>query len=202
MVTTNYKHTVNATETHGDYGVSLPCHSCLIRHSFNCVWKTATVLCEFFLACCEIVVCLFRLGFTNFCAKRLQIIARMTEGSLPRAFRDICQQTTLAASESQFLLPFSVTFTSILPPVPANERNMAVAIKESEAGSSLVVCKRNLQPIHLRRVSGILVLWHSRVIWTCSKHLKRYRHRRSTLHQSVAPLPTFLLDHSKTKLQS
>ena len=57
--------------------------------------------------------------------KRLQIIARMTEGSLPRAFRDICQHTTLAASGKSIV-------TSYLRPLYC-QFPMAIAVKESEA---------------------------------------------------------------------
>ena len=53
---------------------------------------------------------------SEFYARRLQIIARMTKGSLPRAFRDVCQQITLATLES--------AFTSTLPQMPSGRRTI------------------------------------------------------------------------------
>ena len=90
---------------------------------------SATVLCGFLLACCEIVVCLFRLGFTNFCARRLQIIARMTKAVCHGRSAIFVNKLPWQHLEGRFLLRLSV----VLQPVPADEKNMAVAIKESEA---------------------------------------------------------------------
>ena len=133
------------------------------------------VVCVFLLASCEIVVCLFRLSFTNFCERKFQIVARMTEGSLPRAFRDICQQTTLAASGKSILTSFLRDIY-----VPADVRNMAIAIKESQA----VFVAGSLQEItcNLSTCGKCLEFWFfgtAESFGHVQKHLKRYCHRRT-----------------------
>ena len=138
--------------------MSLPCHSCLdvCLHAtwlwicFNRVFLAVTPvteLCEFLLACCEFVVCRFRLCFTNFHARRLQIIARMTEGSLPRAFRDVCQQTTLATSGRSIVTLYLPAH--LRPPYrqfpQTSERNAANLLSKSlRLCSSLVARKKKL----------------------------------------------------------
>ena len=100
----------------------------------------------FFLLACGKLSCDGFALFQNL--RRLHIIARMTGGSLPRAFRDVCHQITLAAQEGLLLLCISVRFY-----------------------------------VHLTANGK----------WTA--------HDRHLL-QSVVPLATFLLDHSKTNLSS
>ena len=119
-------------QCHGDGGMSLPCHSCFDVSPYSAILvslqqsllggKPVTVLCDFLLAFCKIVFHVSAL-FQNFHARRLQIIARMAEGTLPRAFSDVCQRIwQLREVYCSFVFPYA--FTSTLPQMASGRRTI------------------------------------------------------------------------------
>ena len=107
-------------QCHGDRRVSLPCHSCLdvSPHSTNSGYAS-TKFSWLPSSDNNSVVCWFRLCFTIFHARRLQIMARMTEGSLPRSSAMFVNKLPWRLQESLSLLCLRDIW-STLPPVPAH----------------------------------------------------------------------------------